>query len=195
MSLSGWKTTIVSAQVYLDKFTSGYSYTWIMHGNLVRVFKSIMSKILKSESRMKNIPEFMNKMKHRTDIGSGLLWPETRPNRNRVWLSKNRPDPKNRVCNRIGFPGLRSSLGLDLFFFFCCCCLLNGKGKGCYWVISSLVQLLDTLFDCLDFLILVLGRFFWMNLLIHQKINKSFLGFKISIVLSKLATTKNEIYI
>ena len=80
MSLSGWKTTIVSAQVYLDKFTSGYSYTWIMHGNLVRVFKSIMSKILKSESRMKNIPEFMNKMKHRTD-GSGLLWPETRPDR------------------------------------------------------------------------------------------------------------------
>ena len=167
MSLSGWKTTIVSAQVYLDKFTSGYSYTWIMHGNLVRVFKSIMSKILKSESRMKNIPEFMNKMKHRTDIGSGLPWPETRPNRNRVWLSKNWPDPKNWVCNRIGFPGLRSGLGLDLFF--CCCCLLNGKGKGCYWVISSLVQLLDTLFDCLDFPILVLGRFFWMNLLIHQK--------------------------
>ena len=192
MSLSGWKTTIVSAQVYLDKFTSGYSYTWIMHGNLVRVFKSIMSQILKSESRMKNIPEFMNKMKHRTDIGSGLLWPETRHDRNRVWLSKNRPDPKNRVCNRVDFPGL----GLDpFFFFFLLLLLVKWESKGCYWVISSLVQLLDTLFDCLDFLILVLGRFFWMNLLIHQKINKSFLGFKISIVLSKLATTKNEIYI
>ena len=64
----------------------------------------------------------------RTDIGLsrlrlGLLWPETRPNKNRVWLSETQPDSKNRVCNWVGFPGLGTGLGLGLaerthLFFF-----------------------------------------------------------------------------
>ena len=51
----------------------------------------------------------------KSDIGSSLLWPETRPNINRVWLPETQPDRKNRVYNRVSFSGLRSSLGLDLF--------------------------------------------------------------------------------
>ena len=102
---------------------------------------------------------------HKTDIGSGRVCYDLKPDPIEIGFGCLKADStqKNRVCNRIGFPGLRLGLGLDLFFFFfffCCCCLLNGKGKGCYWVISSLVQLLDTLFDRLDFPILVLGRFF-----------------------------------
>ena len=48
----------------------------------------------------------------RTDIGSGLLRPETQPDINQVWLPKTRPDPKNRVCNWVSFLGL--GLGLRL---------------------------------------------------------------------------------
>ena len=51
---------------------------------------------------------------NRSDIGSGwlgLLWPETRPERNRVWLLETQPDMKNRV----GFLGLGSGLELDLW--------------------------------------------------------------------------------
>ena len=51
----------------------------------------------------------------KSDIGSSLLWPETRPDINRVWLPETRPDRKNRVYNRVSFSGLRLSLGLDLF--------------------------------------------------------------------------------
>ena len=131
----------------------------------------------------------------RTDIGSGRVYCDLKFDLIEIRFGCLKTDPTRKIGSVIGSVFQVSGRVLGWTFFFCCCCLLNGKGKGCYWVISSLVQLLDTLFDCLDFPILVLDRFFWMNLLIHQKINKSFLGFKISIVLSKLATTKNEIYI
>ena len=51
---------------------------------------------------------------NRSDIGSGrlgLLWLETRPDRNRVWLLETQLDMKNRV----GFLGLGSGLELDLW--------------------------------------------------------------------------------
>ena len=51
----------------------------------------------------------------KSDIGSSLLWPETRPDINRVWLPETRPDRKNRVYNRVSFSGLRSSLEFGPF--------------------------------------------------------------------------------
>ena len=50
-------------------------------------------------------------------VGSGLLWPKTRLDRNQVWLPKTRLNPKNRVYNQVGFSSHGSSLGLDFFFF------------------------------------------------------------------------------
>ena len=54
-------------------------------------------------------------------IGLGLLWPETRPDRNRVSLSETRLDPKDWVWNRVGFLGL----GLNLW-----------AGKFVRWTLS-----------------------------------------------------------
>ena len=51
-------------------------------------------------------------------VGSGLLRPKTRLDRNQVWLPKTRLNPKNRVYNQVSFSSHGSSLGLDFFFFF-----------------------------------------------------------------------------
>ena len=64
-------------------------------------------------------------------VGSSLLWPETRPDWNQVWLPETRPDPKNQVCNLVGFSGL----GLDFFFFFYYCCFLSmSLYNKCYYI-------------------------------------------------------------
>ena len=57
---------------------------------------------------------------HKTDIGSGQVCYDLKPDPIEIGFGCLKADltQKNRVCNRIGFPGLRSGLGLDLFFFF-----------------------------------------------------------------------------